>query len=144
MSWLKNLFSANFTLTDDQRVAVRAALKKWGWMLGILVIAAMVVVGMQNPDPDSGVFFDIVQKLVFGLMRLVLAVFGWFLGIYLGYFAYQAVEASTAGSHTTKYEEVDPSDVKDAKVRNRGLLLVLMTTLGGFVMALALSGAGGR
>lgn len=151
---LKNLFAANFALTPEQRLAVRAALKKWGWIVGVVILVAMVLVGLQNPDPDSGLFFDVVQKAVFGVMRLVMAVVGWFLGIFLGYVAYQAIEASAAGGHATNLDATMEKDVLKpaavdsrsdaAKLLNRGILLAVLTGLGGLVMALALSGAGGR
>jgi hypothetical protein len=140
----KDLFTPNFQLTPTQRAEIQSSLKKWGWTLGVLTVLVLVLLGVQNTAPEGGFLFDITQKAEFGLMRLVLATVGFLLGVALGYLAYQAIESTSAGSHTTRPERNDLDMERGAKLRNRGFLLAVLTAVGGLVMAIALSGAGGR
>jgi uncharacterized membrane protein (UPF0182 family) len=142
---IKKLFSANFTLTAEERVGLRVSLKRWGISLGVVIIAALVFLGTQDVSPESSsLWFDVTFKAAFGLMRLALAVVGVFIGTFVGYVIFQILESSKAGSHATRYEDGEPVEVKQAKILNRGILLAVLCAVCACVIAGALSGAGGR
>ena len=144
MSLLGNLFKSNLELSHDQRVGLRVSIKRWGLLFGILAVSVLIVMGAQEPSPDQGLAFDIAQKASFGLMRLVLATVGSFLGAFVGYVVYQILESSLAGAHIARIEEGDSDTIKQVKLLNRGILLTAICAVCVLVMALALSGAGGR
>lgn len=137
---LKRIFSSNFTLTHDERMALRGYLQKWGAGLAALIFIALAIVGVQNPSPEQGKFFDIAQKFSFGLMRLVLSTFGFFLGGFLGYVLFQVVEASQGGSDTTLPKDAEGEKTLSTKLKNRGFLLALCVVGGAITLGLTLAG----
>ena len=138
---MSNLFLANFQLSHPQRAALRAWVKKWGIFLITTALIVILWVSFQRPAPEDGLAFDATQKASFGLMRLVLTVVGWFIGVFMGYLVFQVIEGTTAGSHTTLIDPVTDSEpVKSAKTLNRGILLTILCAVGGLVVALALAG----
>ena len=138
MSLFSHLFSVNVLLDDATIARVRVGMKRWGIAAAALVVVGLGVLALQEASPESGKWFDLVEKAFFSICRGALAVAGALSGAWVGYVVYQAVESSEGGAFCTKIEIGDDPTIEAAKLQNRGLMLALYVASGALVIGLAL------